>query len=327
VLTRKLLFIILLAIIACSAGAKEMPSKMSKVYVIKTADRISGLQKLFETVKWPDLKGKSIAIKPNFNSDDPFPATTHLDTLEFILKELQAASPGSIILAERSGMGETAEVLKNRGVYDLAERYGVKVIDLDSLPAQGWVKINEKGNHWRFGFLVARVFREADYVINLPCLKTHRFGGDFTMSLKNNVGAVAKWKPDLPPYNYMIELHTSRNQRLMIAEVNRYIPCNLVIMDGMEGFADQGPDKGRLIKPGLLLASDDRVAVDAAGVAVLRIYGTTKKVSGGRIFDLEQIRRAAELGIGAASPDRVEIISVDKESEEMAAKIRSELKK
>ncbi|HEX7576174.1 MAG TPA: hypothetical protein VF360_07315, partial [Candidatus Methanoperedens sp.] len=73
--------------------------------------------------------------------------------------------------------------------------------------------------------------------------------------------------------------------------------------------------------------SMDRVALDAAGVAVLRIYGTTSEVANGRIFAQEQIARAAELGLGAASPDMIEIVSVNAEAEDICSKIINELKK
>jgi uncharacterized protein (DUF362 family) len=304
-----------------SAGARSA----SEVYIVKAADRLAGLEKLFSSIKLPPLEGKKVVIKPNFNSDDPFPATTHLDTLEFVIKKVKDKNPASITIAERSGMGQTDTVLKNRGVYALAGKYGAKVVNLDKLPAEGWVRIDGKGTHWKSGFLAAKVFQSADYVINLCCLKTHRFGGDFTLSLKNNVGAIAKWKPGSPPYNYMLELHTSPHQRRMIAEINRFIPNHLVIMDAMESFADQGPDKGRLIRPGLLLASEDRVAIDAAGVAVLRVYGTTPKVGSGRIFDLDQIKRAAELEIGVKSADQIAIRPLNAQSEDIAGRIRAKL--
>ena len=299
----------------------------SQVYIVKTEERTSGLDILFQTIKIPDLQGKAVVIKPNFNSDDPFPATTNLETLEYVINKIKAANPKSITIVERSGMGDTQTVLKNRGVLDLADKYGVKIINLDKLPAEGWLKIKEPGNHWLQGFLVAKVIHDADYVVNLPCLKTHRFGGDFTLSLKNNVGAIAKWKPGGVPYNYMWELHTARNQRLMIAEINKYIPVNLIVMDGLAGFADKGPDVGKLIKPGLMLVSDDRVAIDAVGVAVLRLYGTTEKVTKGKIFDQDQIKRAAQLGIGVSSPDKIEIVPLNQESKDIAAKIRQELQK
>jgi len=37
-----------------------------------------------------------------------------------------------------------------------------------------------------------KTFLEAEKVVQTCCLKTHRFGGHFTLSLKNSVGLVAK---------------------------------------------------------------------------------------------------------------------------------------
>jgi uncharacterized protein (DUF362 family) len=55
----------------------------------------------------------TVAIKANFNSDDAFPATTHLVTLRTIIELLRTSMPDDIIMAERSGMGYTPKVLKN----------------------------------------------------------------------------------------------------------------------------------------------------------------------------------------------------------------------
>jgi uncharacterized protein (DUF362 family) len=94
------------------------------------------------------------------------------------------------------------------------------------------------------------------------------------MSLKNLVGLVAS-RPKGSSYDYMRELHSSPFQRLMIAEMNKFYKPKLILMDATEGFSHGGPDQGVLIKPGLLLASADRVAMDAVGVAILQLYGTT----------------------------------------------------
>jgi uncharacterized protein (DUF362 family) len=64
------------------------------------------------------------------------------------------------------------------------------------------------------------------------------------------------------------------------------------------------------------------VAIDAVGVAILREKGTTPEVSQGKIFDLEQIARAVELGIGVDRPDRIEIITGDGDSEKYADVLR-----
>jgi uncharacterized protein (DUF362 family) len=177
------------------------------------------------------------------------------------------------------------------------------------------------GSHWQKGFAVARPVLEADGVVQTCCLKTHRYGGHFTMSLKNSVGLVAKWVPG-DSYNYMSELHGSPHQRRMIAEVNTAYQPDLIVLDGVEAFVDGGPAQGKQVDAQVILASTDRVAIDAIGVAILRHFGTTSAVSRGAIFQQEQIARAVELGLGVEGPDKIELITDDPDSEAYAAQIR-----
>ena len=294
----------------------------SKVYIIKTTDRRNGIKELLNKFEPLSLSGKKVALKANYNSSDPFPASTQIDTLAAIVDELKQRNAG-VVLAERSGMGDTESVLLDLGVMEHSRKQGYDVVILDELKSSEWVRY--EGNHWIRGFLFPQVFKEADAIVQTCCLKTHRFGGHFTMSLKNSVGMVAKYVRE-EGYNYMSELHSSRYQRLMIAEINAVYHPEFVIMDGIKGFSSGGPDRGTLIEPGILLASKDRVALDAVGVAVLRIFGTTNEVSMGGIFRQEQIARAAELGIGASGPDRIEVVPINPEAQDICLQIQSKLK-
>jgi uncharacterized protein (DUF362 family) len=123
----------------------------------------------------------------------------------------------------------------------------------------------------------------------------------------------------------MRELHSSPYQRLMIAEINMFYNTDLILMDATQGFSHGGPDKGVLIEPGLLLASKDRVAMDAVGVAILRLYGTTPEVMNGRIFEQEQIAHAASLGVCVDSAERIELVPLDEFSQKAANSIRKVL--
>jgi uncharacterized protein (DUF362 family) len=125
----------------------------------------------------------------------------------------------------------------------------------------------------------------------------------------------------------MKELHSSPNQRLLIAEINSVYSTDLVVMDGVEAFVDGGPMRGTRVDANVILAGKDRVAIDATGVAILRLFGTTPAVSQGPIFSLQQIARAAELGVGIKSPDQIELVSADTESEKFANKITEALLK
>lgn len=289
----------------------------SPVFLADASDRIAGIKKLLAEFEL-DTDG-TVALKANYNSDDPFPATTHPMTLRSIAERL-IKSARTLVMAERSGMGNTTAVLENRGVRDLSRKLGFKLLNLDFARPEDWQDIQAEGLHWRQGFWIARTFTEADRVVQTCCLKTHRFGGHFTMSLKNSVGMIAS-RIKGTSYDYMRELHSSPYQRLMIAEVNRFYSTDLILMDAAEGFSRGGPDQGTLIKPGLLLASRDRVAIDAVGVALLRLYGTTEEVMRGRIFEQEQIFRAASLGIGVDSAKKIRLVPLDDQGQRAAEAI------
>lgn len=287
----------------------------SKVYVVKTSDRREAVRRLMNEFDLTDYKGKTVALKANFNSADPPPASTHLDTLESIVKVLKDEGMAEMTLAERSGMGNTMGVLETLGVNDLGNRLGFSVVSLDDVGADSWTKVEADWLNWKDGFYIANIFLEADKVVQTCCLKTHRFGGHFTMALKNSVGLIAKRVPR-QVHDYMRELHGSSHQREMIAEINRFYEVDMVIMDAVSGFKNRGPDVGHLIEPNLLLASKDRVALDAVGVAILRSYGTTNDVMRGKIFEQDQIQRAAEIGVGVGSAEKISLIPLNDEAED-----------
>lgn len=292
------------------------------VFLIETSTRSVGIRSLLKRFDLSDYRGKTVALKANFNSADPFPASTHVDTLEAVIKGLKDAGVADVTLAERSGMGRTRDVLERMGVFDLSEKLGFKVAVLDELRLSGWIKIDSEGTHWRDGFYIPKLFLDADKVVQTCCLKTHRFGGHFTMSLKNSVGLVARQVSGVV-YDYMAELHSSPNQRLMIAEVNKSYKVDLVVMDAAKAFVREGPERGEVVEPNLLLAGRDRVAIDAVGIAILRSYGSTKELMEQRIFELDQIRRAAELGVGVKSASDIRLVPLDEKSSRIAADIEN----
>jgi uncharacterized protein (DUF362 family) len=297
---------------------------VAEIFIAGAFDRITGVQRVLKDVDMSVFSDADIALKANYNSADPPPASTHIDTLDTLCTTLLTEKPKKLTLAERSGMGNTRSVLEKRGVVTLAHDRGFSTVVLDEIDRTGWREIQAPGLHWSRGFFIAGVFARADRVVQTCCLKTHRFGGNFTMSLKNSVGLIAKRVPGLN-YDFMGELHGSPHQRLMIAEINKFYRTDLVVMDATEGFATGGPDKGKLIHPEVIIAGTDRVAIDAAGVALLRSYGTMHDVMEGRIFDQEQIARAAELGVGISTAADIRLFPLDKTAESVAGRIQEQL--
>jgi len=289
----------------------------TKVSVVRTQNRIEGVKKAIALLKSNPFQGKTVVLKPNFNSADPTPGSTHIDTLRSLIRNIKEMGATRITLAERSGPGDSTQtVLQKRGVVALAEELGFDIVNLQEMGADGWMHVSPHGSHWRNGFHFPRIYFGAESIVQTCCLKTHAYGGHFTLSLKNSVGMVPR-----DGYPYMKELHSSSNQRLLIAEINSVYSTDLVVMDGVEAFVDGGPMRGTRVDANVILAGKDRVAIDATGVAILRLFGTTPAVSQGPIFSLQQIARAAELGVGIKSPDQIELVSGDHESEEFANKI------
>jgi uncharacterized protein (DUF362 family) len=302
-----------------------MANSLGEVFILKTTDRASGVLALLNKLGLGDYSGKQVALKANYNSADPFPASTHIDTLRAIVENLKGAGASGITLAERSGMGDTEYVLEQMGVLALSRELGFKAVVLNNVGKEDWLKVERGGTHWARGFYMAKVFHDADKVVQTCCIKTHRFGGHFTLSMKNSVGLVAKKVPG-GLYDYMWELHTSPYQRQMIAEINSNYNVDFVLMDGIKAFTTGGPDRGTVVEPNLLLASRDRVAIDAVGVAILKMYGAKGKVGEADIFEQAQLRRAVELGFGVKSAAEITLTPLNDESKVEAERVERVLK-
>ena len=202
----------------------------------------------------------------------------------------------------------------------VADELGFETVIFDELDEQAWVVQQSGDYHWQSGFALPRILLDSECVVQTCNLKTHRYGGHFTLSLKNSVGLVAR-TVRTGSYNYMEELHNSPHQREMIAEVNAAYTPSLIVMDGVDAFVDGGPATGRTVSPSVVIAGSDPVAIDAVGVAILRLFGTTPQVSRGKVFEQEQIARAVELGLGIDAPERIRIVTGDSESEAYARQI------
>lgn len=314
------------ALAAPFAGAcqKRLPAGISRVAFVKTNDRAKGVARAIDLLQMPKLGKRDVLLKPNFNSAAETPGSTHNDVLKAIVSKLREIESGRITIGDRSGMGSTADVFENKGIFAFAKEADVATLVFDELGADGWERVEPKGHHWKNGFYVPKALRSAGAVVQTCCLKTHRYGGHFTLSLKNSVGIAAKRVPGID-HNFMTELHSSADQRRMISEINAAYDPALVVLDGVDAFTTGGPDTGKQVNAGVVIAGTDRIAIDAAGVALLRYFGTTDEVSRGRIFDLEQIARAVELGLGVASPDRIEFVTEDAESLKFSREIKSVL--
>lgn len=297
------------------------PPQTSQVVLVYNEDRSTGTRQVLDILQPSGLKGKTVFLKPNYNTGDPAPAATDSQLLETLIQEFQSAQVRQITMGDRAGMADTRRAMEQKGVFQLGEKYGVKTLVFDEMEAPQWQYISPEGTHWQKGFAFARPILESEAIINTCCLKTHQYGGHFTLSLKNSVGMVAKYVPG-DSFNYMGDLHSSPHQRLMIAEINQAYQPSLVLLDGVEAFVNGGPASGKKVRSNVILAGTDRVAIDVVAIALLRFLGTTNQVSKGSVWELEQIKRAVELGLGVGKSEQIEFITPDAKSQSIVNQIR-----
>ncbi|MCE5296184.1 MAG: DUF362 domain-containing protein [Euryarchaeota archaeon] len=291
----------------------------SKVFVHRGRDRSEAAEAILSQAGIGDLSGASVLIKPNFNTSDPPPGSTDIATLRAVVEHVRGKGADRIIVGDRSGPANTRNVFEEKGAFDLAKELSFEALVFDELPMERYRKVTVEGEHWSNGFFIVKIANEVDAVIGLCCLKTHNFGGHFTMSLKLTTGMVHR--------NNMSELHSSMRMREMIAEMNTAYRPRFVLMDGVDAFFRGGPMTGSRWSAGVTFGSEDRVALDAVGVAMLKLHGTTHEIESKHVFRQDQIRRAVELGLGATGPDDIELVPVNDDAAELIGPIADMLRK
>jgi uncharacterized protein (DUF362 family) len=127
------------------------------------------------------------------------------------------------------------------------------------------------------------------------------------MAIKNNVGIVNGWS--------RLRMHIPWGLKERLAEINLVVRPSLIVMDGREGFADGGPDSGDLVRPGFIAASSDPIAVDAIGLAHLRVEGANEDISKLPIWEIPVMKRAVEIGLGVGSSADIALVGLEPAAE------------
>lgn len=269
-------------------------TKQLKYDVKKAIDLIGGLQKSFK-------KSDSVLLIPNFNSDDPYPATSDLKFLEAVIKILQDFGIKDITIGACSGVHwlPTRFVIGKLGLLKLADKLNVKVICFEENP---WVKVKIKSDILRDVSYTEEIFKH-NKIIYLPNMKTHR-RARFTMSLKLTMGLLCI-------KHRVLYLHTNRMEE-KLADLNKAVYPDLIIMDARKIFVTGGPEKGKIENMGLIFASGDRAAIDMIGLDhLLKYRGEDNLLDKEKAEDYDQIKRAMKIKLGIKSRDEIKIVKSD----------------
>ncbi len=270
----------------------------TQVALVVTDNRSEGVTRVIELLDIPPMEGKHVVVKPNFNTSNPTPGSTHNETLQQLILEIQDRGAAEITLAERSYQN-FSDVITEKKIDVMANDLGFRIVNLDT---NEYTIFNPPEMlHWPMGIKLPNIIRDAEYIISTCCLKTHHTGV-ITLSLKNSVGIISR--------THMTDMHSSERINSMIAEINLAYKPDLIVLDGVLAFIDGGPSFGTLRNGNVIIAGTDRIAVDIVGAAVLEDLGSGR-VTRGRLFELEQISRAVELNLGISDGSQIEFVTGD----------------
>lgn len=266
--------------------SKVQPNGNLKPAIEQAVVAIGGFEQL---VKPRD----TILVKPNFNSADRAPASSDPRFVRAVIELLYEHGANKVILGESSTISvSTRDTLQRTGMLQAATEAGAQVTVFDE---EDWVRVDTGGEYLK-RVNVARAALEADKIVYVCCLKTHRFA-DFTMSLKLAMGFVQP--------RDRLKMHVWRLREKLV-DLNLVLKPDLILLDARRCFISGGPATGTVREPGLLLASGDRLAIDVEGLKIIQSYPdhTMKE----NPWQLPMIQRALDLGLGATDEQAYQII-------------------
>ncbi len=265
---------------------------MSTVYQKRTEDRTTFIKSVFERLCiQQEVSGQRILIKPNIVSNEPYPTTTHPETVETCV-ELLRDSGKEIMVADGPAWdaGDSDSVLTEHCLKQCCDKLGVPLTDLMS---RGSRKVKTRS----YELEVAEMAFEYDYIVSLPVLKSHGLG--LTGALKNQFGFVQA--------EDKLRSHRSRDMNLVLAELNEVIRPHLYIVDAVQTMIHTNEVRhgGQPHPLGYMLAGTDPVSLDVAGLALLQTV--EPKLKGKNLEDVLHLKQAASLGVGTATYELIEV--------------------
>ena len=237
-----------------------------------------------------ELQGKKVFIKPNLlrASEAKEGIITHPAVLRAIVEKVETMGPASIVVGDNPGVfcyGANEESFRKTGLMEAAKGY-YQNIGNDSLE----VDFNPD---FMSRVSLSRIVLEADIIISLPKFKTHGLTV-ITGAIKNSYGFL--------PGAQKAKLHKAAGNaerfHELLVDVFRLRVPDLFIMDAVVGMEGNGPASPDLRDIGLILASDNAVAMDAV-VAVMM---------GCEPGRLRFLRKAKEAGLGDYDLNTIEVI-------------------
>ena len=274
------------------------------------ADRMleAGLNKLNSLA--PGWAPKSLAMKTNTDSADPYPVNIDMELIEPLIRYIKDSGTENVIVCDAPTTGmDKNRAFKGLGYFDLEKQSGVRIVAGDAGARSQFVPVRD--DRWEISQSIGvfRPLHEASFIINVVVPKRH-VSARLTCALKNHFGSVygpERWAA-----------HRKANEEAggtilfdkVLSEFADAVRPELTIVDARSLLARHGPKlRGRSeVKRNInrLILSGDMVATDAYCADLMKKHDDT--------FDPEmislQLEYAQKLGLGTIDKSKVEIMEV-----------------
>src|SRR4030043_1745884 len=209
-------------------------------------------------------KGDRVLLKPNllYGKRPEKAVTTHPSIVKGLIQMVREEG-GFPFLGDSPGLGSALRVSEKSGIKRVADAMDCPIVEFNRpvLPPE------RKGRIFKNIEIDQAIF-EADVIINLPKWKTHA-QMLLTLGVKNLFGCVPG------PRKALWHLKAGDDRKIfaqVLFDIYQVIHPSLTILDGIVGMEGNGPNSGRPIPIGLILASGDplnlaQIVCDLVGIS------------------------------------------------------------
>jgi uncharacterized protein (DUF362 family) len=229
-------------------------------------------------VKKDDL----VVVKPNicFPKNLKNMINTDLKVLEAVINIVKQKSKNVVVVESDSASGTAEKKAAGVGVLDLVKRLDVEFLNLSHDEV-------EEHRVADMPILIPKTVLKADYVINVPKVKTNSFVV-LSIAMKNMFGVIAS------------KQKSQFHKRLadVLVYLNKTVRQDLVVADGIVAMEGLGPIQGKPVNLGLIVAGKSPVTVDAACCYIMDFNP----------YAVEPLWKAHQQGMGEIDAEKIQFL-------------------
>jgi uncharacterized protein (DUF362 family)/Pyruvate/2-oxoacid:ferredoxin oxidoreductase delta subunit len=226
------------------------------------AEVYAAMKRAMECAGTPDLSGKTVLLKPNILSDTAPEkvVTTHPVFLEAAIRLVREMGSKRILVGDSPGMQGPGFSGRISGLVETVRKNNAEWVDF----TREKIEVACPDGRVVKKFHLTHTVREADIIISLPKLKTHQLMY-FTGAIKNSFGLV----PSLDKTPFHARFSSRDSFAAMLVDLNLAVKPAYALMDAVIGMEGPGPGSGTPRQIGLVLASSNILALDAAATEII----------------------------------------------------------